>query len=61
MNNPKQHRVWRPRMDSGGVLNPFTRSTETEADRRTLEDSEEWTQESEAGEAESEPIKSGPS
>jgi hypothetical protein len=56
--NAKQHRVWRPRMDSGNVFNPFTRSTESERtlDSRTLGDIEEVPHEAEA-----ERLKSNPS
>jgi hypothetical protein len=56
---PKEHRVWRPRMGSDHEFNPFTRTTGSEGsfDRRTLEEIDELTHESEAREDEAEPIK----
>jgi hypothetical protein len=56
---PKERRAWRPRMSSAHEFNPFTSATGAEAssDRRTLEEIDELTHESEAREDEAEPIK----
>jgi hypothetical protein len=57
---PKEHRPWRPRMSSDHEFNPFTNTTagsEASTDRRTLDEIEELTHESEAREDEAEPIK----
>jgi hypothetical protein len=56
---PKERQVWRPRVDQDAELNPSVRRTEpaNEVDDRTLEEIDEQTEESEARENESEPIK----
>ena len=64
ISKPKEHRAWRPRMNSDHDLNPFIRavgSSDSDFDRRTLEEIEELAHESEAREDEAEPIKIGPS
>jgi hypothetical protein len=62
--SPK-HRVWRPRMDSDHVFNPFTRSTQSEAflNADMLEDIEPMPvgSEAEGREAQADPLKSNPS
>ena len=58
--NPKEHRAWRPRMSSDADFNPFMHTTgtsEVSFDRRSLEEIEEQRHESDAREAEDEPIK----
>lgn len=59
--DPKATRPWQPRMDEAQELNPSVRTTapagEIEGDRRTLEEIEEDSKESEAREDDPEPIK----
>ena len=57
---PKEHRAWRPRMNSDAEFNPFMHTTGTSEesfDHRSLEQIEEQRHESNAPEDEAEPIK----